>query len=81
LKTLDQERTGAGNDGDIEAEEQSSQGRRGSQEDQVGEIDFSLHDASRKGLSGNNQSNRRRARRGKRQPLTSELPQAGSERS
>ena len=40
-KVLGQEGAGAGNDGDVEAEEQSPQRRRGSQEDQIPKIDFS----------------------------------------
>jgi hypothetical protein len=46
LKVLGQEGTGAGDDSDVEAEEQSSQRRRGRQEDQVAEIDLSSQGAS-----------------------------------
>ena len=43
---MGQERAGAGDDGDVEAEEQPSQRRRGSQEDEVSEIDFAFRDTS-----------------------------------
>ncbi len=40
---LDEERPGAGNDRDIEAEQQASQRRRGGQEDDIGHVDFAGH--------------------------------------
>ena len=46
MKALGKERAGARDDGDVEAEEQSAQRRRGRQEDQVAEINLCPQNAS-----------------------------------